>query len=106
MVGSPRQAGKGARRVRIVGLGGAGIIGKAIGRDLASDRAVKDLVIADLDAEGAQKAAASFGRPGVTAAGIDATDHAALVKLITGSGCVVNSVQYYFNLPIMQACLD
>jgi saccharopine dehydrogenase (NAD+, L-lysine-forming) len=92
--------------VRIVVLGGAGIIGRAIGRDLASDREVRELVIADLDIEGARKAAASFGRPGVTATAVDVTDHAALVKLIGGAGAVVNSVQYYFNLPIMQACLD
>jgi saccharopine dehydrogenase (NAD+, L-lysine-forming) len=92
--------------MRIVVLGGAGIIGRAIGRDLASDRAVTDLVLADLDVEGAQKAAASFGRPGVTATRIDVTDHAALVRLLEGAGAVVNSVQYYFNVPIMEACLD
>jgi saccharopine dehydrogenase (NAD+, L-lysine-forming) len=92
--------------VRIVVLGGAGIIGRAIGRDLASDRAVRELVIADLDLEGAQKAAASFGRPGVNAVQVDVTDHAALVKLLQGAGAVVNSVQYYFNVPIMLACLD
>jgi len=92
--------------MRIVVLGGAGIIGRAIGRDLASDRNVKELVLADLDLEGAQKAAASFGRPGVSAVKIDVTDHVALVKLLTGAGAVINSVQYYFNLPIMDACLD
>jgi len=92
--------------MRIVVLGGAGIIGRAIGRDLASDRNVKELVLADLDVEGAQKAAASFGRPGVTAVKCDVTDHASLVKLLSGAGAVVNSVQYYFNLPIMDACLD
>jgi saccharopine dehydrogenase (NAD+, L-lysine-forming) len=92
--------------VRIVVLGGAGIIGKAIGRDLASDRAVRELVVADLDLEGARKAAASFGRPGVTAVRIDVTDHAALVRLLEGAGAVVNSVQYTFNLPVMAACLD
>ena len=37
--------------MRIVILGGAGIIGRAIGRDLASDRAVRELVVADLDLE-------------------------------------------------------
>ena len=36
----------------------------------------------------------------------DVSDHAALVNLLRGAGCVVNSVQYYFNLPIMDACLD
>jgi len=92
--------------VRIVVLGGAGIIGRAIGRDLASDRAVRELVIADLDLDGAQKAAASFGRPGVTAVRIDVTDHASLVRLLEGVGAVVNSVQYSFNLAVMAACLD
>ena len=92
--------------MRIVVLGGAGIIGRAIGRDLASDRAVRELVIADLDLDGAQKAAASFGRPGVTAVRIDVTDHASLVRLLEGVGAVVNSVQYSFNLAVMAACLD
>ena len=92
--------------MRIVVLGGAGIIGRAIGRDLASDRAVRELVIADLDLEGAQKAAGSFGRPGVTAVRADVTDHASLVRLLEGAGAVVNAVQYYFNLPVMAACLD
>lgn len=92
--------------MRIVVLGGAGIIGRAIARDLASDRAVKDLVLADLDLEGAQKAVAAIGRPGVTAVKADVADHAALVNLLKGAGCVVNAVQYYFNLAIMDACLD
>lgn len=92
--------------MRIVVLGGAGIIGRAIGRDLASDRLVRELVIADLDLEGAQKAAASFGRPGVTAIRVDVTDHAALVRLLEGAGAVVNAVQYSFNLAVMAACLD
>ena len=97
---------QGVSAVRIVVLGGAGIIGRAIGRDLASDRAVRELVVADLDLEGARKAAASFGRPGVTAVRIDVTDHAALVRLLEGAGAVVNAVQYTFNLAVMAACLD
>jgi saccharopine dehydrogenase-like NADP-dependent oxidoreductase len=92
--------------VRIVVLGGAGIIGRAIGRDLASDRAVREIVVADLDVTGAKATAASYGREGVTAAGIDVTDRAALVSLIGGAGAVINAVQYYFNLPIMEACCE
>ncbi len=92
--------------MRIVVLGGAGIIGRAIARDLGEDREVKEIVIADLDLDGAQKTAAALGRPGVAAVKVDVTDHAALLKLIRGSGAVINSVQYYFNLPIMKACLE
>jgi saccharopine dehydrogenase (NAD+, L-lysine-forming) len=92
--------------VRIVVLGGAGIIGRAIVRDLADDRDVKEIVVADLDLEGAQKLAAGIGRPGVTAVRADVTDHAGLVKLLKGAGAAVNSVQYYFNLQVMKACLE
>ncbi len=92
--------------MRIVVLGGAGIIGRAIVRDLADDREVKEIVVADLDLEGARKLAAGLGRPGATAVRADVTDHAALVGLLKGAGAVVNSVQYYFNLPVMKACLE
>ncbi|HEX9427601.1 MAG TPA: saccharopine dehydrogenase NADP-binding domain-containing protein [Candidatus Polarisedimenticolia bacterium] len=92
--------------MRIVVLGGAGIIGRAIARDLADDREVKEIVIADLDLEGAQKTASALGRAGVTAVKADVSDHAAFVGLIRGAGAVINSVQYYFNLPVMKACLE
>ncbi len=92
--------------MRIVVLGGAGIIGRAIARDLAEDREVKEIVIADLDLDGARATAAGLGRPGAAAVKADVSDHAALVKLIQGAGAVINSVQYYFNLPVMKACLE
>ena len=92
--------------MRIVVLGGAGIIGCTIARDLADDREVREIVIADLDLDGARKLADGLGRPGVTAVKADVTDPAALVALIRGAGAVINSVQYYFNLPVMKACLE
>ena len=92
--------------MKIVVLGGAGIIGRSIVRDLAEDRDIKEIVVADLDVEGAKKLAEGLNRPGVTAVRADVNDQAALVALIRGAGVVVNSVQYYFNLPIMRACLE
>ena len=92
--------------MRIVVLGGAGIIGRAIVKDLAADREVQEIVVADLDLEGARRLAGSLGRQGIEATQADVTDHAALVRLIRGAGAVVNSVQYYFNLPVMKACLE
>jgi saccharopine dehydrogenase-like NADP-dependent oxidoreductase len=92
--------------VRIVVLGGAGIIGRAIARDLGEDREIQEVVIADLDLEGAQKTAASLGRPGITAVKADVSDSKGLAQLLRGAGAVVNSVQYYLNLPIMKACLE
>ena len=92
--------------MRIVVLGGAGIIGRAIVRDLADDGEVKEIVVADLDLDGARKLADGLGRPGVSAVKADVTDHAALVKLVRGAGAVINSVQYYFNLQVMKACAE
>lgn len=92
--------------MRIVVLGGAGIIGRAIARDLADDREVREIVVADLDLDGAKKVAEGLRRPGVVAVKADVTDHAALSSLVKGAGAVVNSVQYYFNLQIMRACLE
>ncbi|HYV84726.1 MAG TPA: saccharopine dehydrogenase NADP-binding domain-containing protein, partial [Patescibacteria group bacterium] len=97
---------RGEATVRIVVLGGAGIIGRVIARDLAMDREVQEIVIADLDLDGARKVADSLGRPGVTAVKADVADHAALVRLVRGAGAVINSVQYYFNIPVMKACLE
>jgi len=99
-------AGRGRQGVRIVVLGGAGIIGRAIARDLADDREIKEIVLADLDLDGARKVAEGLGRPGATAVKADVTDHAGLVALLRGAGAVVNAVQYYFNLPVMKACLE
>lgn len=101
-----RTTEQGRPKVRIVVLGGAGIIGRAIARDLADDREVKEVVIADLDLDGARKLAEGLRRPGVVAVKADVTDPAALVSLIRGAGAVINSVQYYFNLPVMKACLE
>jgi saccharopine dehydrogenase (NAD+, L-lysine-forming) len=93
---------------KIVLLGGAGIIGKVIARDLALSNEVAEIIVADLNEAGAQatvgKAAPGDGR--FKTAGVDVTDRAAVVKLLAGADCVINSVQYYFNLDVMRACLE
>src|SRR5947208_17164003 len=81
--------GRGRRGVRIVVLGGAGIIGRSIVRDLADDREIGEIVVADLDLDGARKVAGTLSRPGVTAVRADVTDSTALVALLQGAACVV-----------------
>ena len=94
--------------MKIILLGGAGIIGKVIARDLALTDDVAEIVVADLNEAGAQ-ATVDKSAPGDSrfkAAAINVTDQAALVKLLSGADCVINSVQYYFNLDVMRACLE
>jgi len=88
--------------MRIVILGGAGIIGKVIARDLIQD--VDEVVIADLDLQAAQSTSAALG--GGAPARVDVTQQQELVTLLRGAGACVNSVNYYFNLPVMRACLE
>jgi saccharopine dehydrogenase-like NADP-dependent oxidoreductase len=94
--------------MKIVLLGGAGIIGKVIARDLALTDDVTEVVVADLNEAGAQAtvAKAAPGDSRFKAAVIDVTDRVALVKLLRGADCVINSVQYYFNLDVMRVCLE
>ncbi|HSR46910.1 MAG TPA: saccharopine dehydrogenase NADP-binding domain-containing protein [Anaerolineales bacterium] len=89
--------------MRIVVLGGAGIIGRVIAQDLAVD--VEEILIADRDLEGARRTVEQVGSR-ATAASVDVTDTPALVRILRGAGACINSTQYYFNLDVMRACLE
>lgn len=92
--------------MRIVVLGGAGIIGRVIARDLIEGDQVSNVVVADLDLAGARRTVEVLASPKLEAAPCDVTDRDALVQLLRGAAAVVNSVQYYFNLDVMKACLE
>ncbi len=94
--------------MKIAVLGGAGIIGRVIARDLALTTDVDQVILADLNPTAAQETVAQIapGDSRFSAAGINVTDRAALVALLADVDCVINSVQYYFNLDVMQACLE
>jgi len=87
---------------RIVVLGGAGIIGKAIVQDLAED--VEEVIIADLDLPQAEEAAEKFGR-GCVARRVDVTKPKQLSSVLADADACINGAQYYFNLEVMAGCL-
>lgn len=88
--------------MRIVVLGGAGIIGRAIAADLAQD--VEQVVVADLDLQAAEASAKAAGGSS-SATAVDVRNPATLAKALKGADACVNSVNYYFNLEVMRACL-
>lgn len=94
--------------MKIALLGGAGIVGRVIARDLALTADVSQVIVADLNESGALAAVASVapGDSRFRAAAIDVKDQAALVDLLAEVDCTINSVQYYFNLDVMRACLE
>ncbi|MFQ5611454.1 MAG: saccharopine dehydrogenase family protein [Anaerolineae bacterium] len=92
--------------MKIALLGGAGIIGRVIARDLALTGEVDEVIVADLNRDGAQAVVDSLNDRRFRAAAVDVTDRAGLVALLAGADCAINSVQYYFNLEVMRACLE
>ena len=88
--------------MRVIVLGGAGIIGRAIARDLVRD--VDEVLIADLDENAAMAVAQSLGR-GASWTKVDVTAPDRLAETLSNVQVCVNSVNYYFNLEVMRACL-
>lgn len=93
---------------KIVVLGGAGGIGSVAVRALASGNYCDELVIADLRADAAQRAAASFASVTVSGIGVDALDPGSLAQAIDGAGVVLNCVGpfYKFGPPILEAAIE
>jgi lysine 6-dehydrogenase len=92
--------------MKVVVLGGAGLMGRIAVRDLALNPEIEQLVIADLDLDLAQQVAAILDSPKISVQGANASDRASLVSLLRGADSLLNATIYYFNLPVMQACLE
>jgi lysine 6-dehydrogenase len=92
-------------QMRIVVLGGAGKMGCISVQDLAGDKRVSEVVIADQDLAQARIVAETVGSPKIEIQAVNASDHDSLVKVLRGAHACVNATVYYFNLPVMEACL-
>ncbi|MFZ5918384.1 MAG: saccharopine dehydrogenase family protein [Chloroflexota bacterium] len=94
--------------MKIVALGGAGLMGRIAVKDLAASKGVSQVIVADRDTELARKVVDLLpaGRDKVSIAHTDVTDHDGLVRVLRGADAVLNSVHYYFNLNVMRACLE
>jgi saccharopine dehydrogenase-like NADP-dependent oxidoreductase len=92
--------------MKIVVLGGAGMMGCIAVQDLARSKAVDEVVIADLNADAAREVATYIDSPKITQAQVDVRDHQALVDLLRDADVCLNATVYYFNLGIMDACLE
>jgi saccharopine dehydrogenase (NAD+, L-lysine-forming) len=91
--------------MKIVVLGGAGKMGCIATQDLAGDRRVREVVIADRDLTQARTVAETINSSKVGIQQVDVTDHHALVSVLKGVDACLNATIYYFNLQVMEACL-
>jgi len=92
--------------MRIVVLGGAGKMGCIAVQDLAGDRRVKEVVIADRDLAQARVVAETIASQKITIQLVDIADHDALVGVLQRADVCLNGTVYYTNLPVMEACLE
>jgi len=92
--------------MRIIVLGGAGKMGCIAVQDLAGDARVKEVVIADREMDQARTVAKIVDSPKVSIQQVDVTDHQGLVSMLKGADACVNATIYYFNLQVMEACLE
>jgi saccharopine dehydrogenase-like NADP-dependent oxidoreductase len=92
--------------MKIVVLGGAGMMGCIAVQDLARSAVVDQVVIADLNPDAAREVAATIDSPKISLAQVDVRDQGALVTLLRDADVCLNATVYYFNLGIMDACLE
>jgi len=92
--------------MRIIVLGGAGKMGCIAVQDLAGDERVDEVVIADQDIAQARTVAEIIDSPRLSIEQIDVTDDDALRSLLSNADACVNATIYYFNLEVMEACLQ
>lgn len=97
--------------MRIVLLGGGGLMARVIARDLVEHHPGLELVLGDLDPAAAERVAATLAATdsaaarGVSVAAVDAGDPTAVAALIRGAGACLNAALYYFNVSVMEAAL-
>lgn len=91
--------------MKVAVLGGAGLTGRCAVRALAESRDVTGGLVADLDGAAAQSVATSDGKGKFRAARVDVRNIDETASLIQGCDVVINGVQYYFNLDVMEAAL-
>jgi saccharopine dehydrogenase-like NADP-dependent oxidoreductase len=92
--------------MKIIVLGGGGMMGCIAVQDLARSEAVDEVVIADLSLERAGQVASYLDSPKISQVQVDVSDHDALVRVLRGADCCLNATVYYFNLEVMGACLE
>ncbi len=91
---------------KIVALGGAGVMGAELVRQLIK-RTDAEIIVADASVKALKRIAAELGKRGRTVE-INVDDSAALVKLLKGADIAVSTIGpfYKFGNRIVNACID
>ncbi|NPV60104.1 MAG: saccharopine dehydrogenase [Actinobacteria bacterium] len=93
--------------MRVVALGGAGMMGRFAVKDLAAKESVEELLIADYNLEEAEALARELG-PKCRACKVDANDHAQMVETVRGFDVAMGTIGpfYKYERKVASACIE
>ena len=93
--------------MRIIALGGAGVMGRFGVKDLAAKEAVTELLIADYDLAAAEALAKELGAK-CSAKKVDANNHAEMVETIRGFDVAMGTIGpfYKYEKKVAKACIE
>ena len=92
--------------MKILVLGGSGIVGKAITKDLVAQPDVSEIVIGDLNVKRGEKYLERLGSPKASVKKVDVNHHEELVKQMKGFDVIANCVYYNTILQVTQAAIE
>src|SRR6266487_4541313 len=92
--------------MHIIVLGGAGAMGRITVRTLIEYEDVDQVTIADYNEERAREVAATLGSSKIQVKQIDVNDSERLSQLLQGSDVALNAVEYIYNLPVLEVCIQ
>src|SRR2546421_11943091 len=92
--------------MHVIVLGGAGAMGRITVRTLIEYEDVDQVTIADYNEERAREVAAALGSSKIQVKQIDVNDTERLSQLLRGSDITLNAVEYIYNLPVLEACIQ
>jgi len=91
--------------MKILVLGGAGKMGCISVQDLANDKRVDEIIIADVNALAAHTVVDYLDSKKIRIQEVDINDGETFLKILDGVDVCLNATVYYTNLTVMEACL-
>lgn len=92
--------------MKVLLLGGSGIVGRAVIKELVCQDDVRQVVVGDLEVKRVKEYIQMLKTKKVVVKKVDVTDHRALVELMKGCDVVGNSTYWKFCIPITKAAIE
>jgi len=91
--------------LKIIVLGGAGMIGAVAARDLVRNNEVSQVKLTDISLPKAKEVASKIGSKKTSVARVDVRNLKQLVAAMKGMDCVINATWYRYNIDVMKAAM-